>query len=477
MSMQTIPQDIAADIFVHCLSAPIEHLLRPLPDLYGMRFRLLPDPPDPPHPHTAPLVLLHVCRAWRYLALATPRLWTELSLSASELPASLRDAEALRTLVGEWFSRAGFQPLSFSARGFRHFPAISLKKVLPALPDHQLQTLHLSCVLGDLDGIPALALGSLPLLDTLVLQLRWDVGVERPPGITALPPIAQVLLDSPKLQRLFLRFELAVTMRSPSPRPMLATASLFFIQEKDLLDFLRSAPTLVQLECQFADYSRPFPDEPMITHHHLKILRLHLTSGCNAPRILPHLCLPALEVMEITEGVALRANHLKRFLSHCSHTLRRLSDTSDHRSSFSAGFDLALLDNLHGLTHIELHHIDRDLYLLFHRLDRNAYPDILPQLRSFVVMDVIAGHDDLTALADTLSSRSRVGGSLEPFLDCCHVVYADRTALPEWTWFYQRSFTPELVEAFHALMNAGMEIFLGPPRNNKLGTVEAGEGD
>ncbi|KAJ6619990.1 hypothetical protein B0H10DRAFT_2023225 [Mycena sp. CBHHK59/15] len=58
----------------------------------------------------SPLLLCRICRAWRSIALATPRLWTSLHIvvpSTSRLP-QFTDA------VIEWLSRSGSLPIAFS---------------------------------------------------------------------------------------------------------------------------------------------------------------------------------------------------------------------------------------------------------------------------------------------------------------------------------------------------------------------------
>ncbi|KAJ7129240.1 hypothetical protein C8R44DRAFT_533755, partial [Mycena epipterygia] len=51
----TIPLEITAEIFVHCLPTTRRS--------------------DVLNPEEAPLLLTHVCRAWREIAISTPSLW------------------------------------------------------------------------------------------------------------------------------------------------------------------------------------------------------------------------------------------------------------------------------------------------------------------------------------------------------------------------------------------------------------------
>ncbi|KAJ7051951.1 hypothetical protein C8F01DRAFT_1173790, partial [Mycena amicta] len=148
MSIQTIPQDIAQEIFTHCLSHPPS-----LDDKHPF--------PSPPHPNDAPLLLRRVCRTWSHLALRTPQLWTELSIDTSKLPESLQDSAAFRN-----FFRS--LPLSFSALGSQGFAKMSLAVEVVGLFAHRIQTLRLACDCWTLERIHAL--GAFPLLETLVVR-------------------------------------------------------------------------------------------------------------------------------------------------------------------------------------------------------------------------------------------------------------------------------------------------------------------
>ncbi|KAF7332456.1 F-box domain-containing protein [Mycena kentingensis (nom. inval.)] len=57
------------------------------------------------HPANAPLLLLRVCRAWRDIALQTPRLWRVFKLAVSSLDAHRR-LPRLAELMDAWFTRA-----------------------------------------------------------------------------------------------------------------------------------------------------------------------------------------------------------------------------------------------------------------------------------------------------------------------------------------------------------------------------------
>lgn len=77
----TIPPEITAEIFTHCL----------------------PNSLSPPDIDTAPLLLERICRDWRNIARGSPELWTSLKVDGVHIPVGLIDT---------WLSRAQTLPLS-----------------------------------------------------------------------------------------------------------------------------------------------------------------------------------------------------------------------------------------------------------------------------------------------------------------------------------------------------------------------------
>jgi hypothetical protein len=89
-----LPPEVLAEIFFFCLPFD-EDLL------------VVPDPDD------APLVLCAVCRQWRNVALATPKLWSSLFFDFTVWEPPDWDSEPLYVdMCRTWLSRAGNVPLS-----------------------------------------------------------------------------------------------------------------------------------------------------------------------------------------------------------------------------------------------------------------------------------------------------------------------------------------------------------------------------
>ncbi|KAJ7666934.1 hypothetical protein DFH06DRAFT_1470068 [Mycena polygramma] len=139
-----LPLELSSDIFLRCLPAG-DH---PKPDATR-----------------APMLFLHVCNAWKSIAISVPALWTSIEV---DLPCAAGAANALQN----WLQRASNHLLSISLRGrFRD------KGVAGVVwrHGHQLKHLHLcdDVIDGEGDnmdltgGIPP---GPLPSLETLTVR-------------------------------------------------------------------------------------------------------------------------------------------------------------------------------------------------------------------------------------------------------------------------------------------------------------------
>ncbi|KAJ6578426.1 hypothetical protein B0H19DRAFT_891462, partial [Mycena capillaripes] len=86
--VRRLPEDVAREIFIACM----------------------PDSPNSMSPQEPSLLLCHICRPWRRLALATPQLWASLDIIISKKSQSKELAERATC----WLSRSGALPLSIS---------------------------------------------------------------------------------------------------------------------------------------------------------------------------------------------------------------------------------------------------------------------------------------------------------------------------------------------------------------------------
>ncbi|KAJ7641196.1 hypothetical protein FB45DRAFT_1053765 [Roridomyces roridus] len=114
----------------------------------------------------SPTTLTHVCREWRAIALATPKLWQAISLRFA-------DAGKVET-VRTWLDRSGTNPLSIQMEtnnGYNH--AWLSGDIVGALFLHRDRWEHVKLVL--LDSELALIALPMPMLDSLSLEI--DKGI------------------------------------------------------------------------------------------------------------------------------------------------------------------------------------------------------------------------------------------------------------------------------------------------------------
>ncbi|KAK0457272.1 uncharacterized protein EV420DRAFT_516358 [Desarmillaria tabescens] len=139
MEQQRIPPEIWQEIFVRCL-----------PDFREVAYYHTSDlVPSPPSTFDAPLLLLVVCRTWRYWVLRTPRLWAHLSINVSWGKSYPPLPQALL-----WLERSKNVPLTFSLRQNGDWVADHvmtsnlLQKFLCHIHRWQHVSLHLCCALA-----------------------------------------------------------------------------------------------------------------------------------------------------------------------------------------------------------------------------------------------------------------------------------------------------------------------------------------
>jgi hypothetical protein len=117
--IKRVPQDILAEIFIHC---------RPTQSTDG-RYPLMTFA-------EAPLLLGRVCKVWGFIANSTPALWDAIEI---EVPSRLEDAEHLvarhEKMAKEWLQRAGTRGLSISLMDSAEKPRRGLPRLFPRFCD------------------------------------------------------------------------------------------------------------------------------------------------------------------------------------------------------------------------------------------------------------------------------------------------------------------------------------------------------
>ncbi|KAJ7188719.1 hypothetical protein C8R46DRAFT_847803, partial [Mycena filopes] len=141
-----------------------------------------------PDSRAAPLVLCHVCSAWRRVALLTPSLWCSLSLNLERRPG------AWKAFLEGWLGRSGRLPLSLSiesshgVRVYQYFNDHIAKLLLKDAKRWRRLRLDIPS-----SSLTKLLNVSLPLLESLEISAR-----DRFPGVFISGA------DAPRLKRITL---------------------------------------------------------------------------------------------------------------------------------------------------------------------------------------------------------------------------------------------------------------------------------
>ncbi|KAJ7472644.1 hypothetical protein FB451DRAFT_1250241 [Mycena latifolia] len=119
----------------------------------------------------SPLLLCHLCRAWRRLALSTPRLWTTLHIVAPGTPSKLLEIDKC---IDAWLSRSGSLPLSISiARSQTAAFGFDVSKLVETLIRFSNRWNHLHLLLSlhsSFKPLATLSADDVPLLQSVVID-------------------------------------------------------------------------------------------------------------------------------------------------------------------------------------------------------------------------------------------------------------------------------------------------------------------
>ncbi|KAK7017600.1 F-box domain-containing protein [Favolaschia claudopus] len=224
----------------------------------------------------SPMRLTHICRLWREIALATPRLWRALSLP-------FRSPSSVGNL---WLSRAGSLPLAIclqeSDGNTPDFPA-HVTALLPYLPLCEYLEIGLALRVSDLPIMES----EFPILKHLDLSL------------SGIPPHDIELFSVPMLRSVVV--EIHATHGIALPWTQLDTLSLYDITLPNCEDVLRQVTNLVHLtlDLYVDDDAQDFVIQPAITLPHLKSFKAD--GERNMKRLLDSFVLPSLLQLDVAE--------------------------------------------------------------------------------------------------------------------------------------------------------------------------------
>ncbi|KIK61790.1 hypothetical protein GYMLUDRAFT_42838 [Collybiopsis luxurians FD-317 M1] len=166
--IRQLPSEILGEIFVWCLPMDLKYSVRSLKQ--------------------APLIFTSICRAWRSIALSTPRLWSSLHIY---LPPHLTsDVFSQRKAgISLWLQRSRTLPLSISLHGRTNFAydlsdseiseSIAKERMATFVRflmqfSHRIMDLSLSLSIGDFLRLDELLPSNFPILSCLYLRSADD---------------------------------------------------------------------------------------------------------------------------------------------------------------------------------------------------------------------------------------------------------------------------------------------------------------
>ncbi|KAK7018478.1 F-box domain-containing protein [Favolaschia claudopus] len=286
----SLPHEIVAEIFLRFIPA-----YPACPPLAGSE---------------SPVLLTHICRMWRETALATPRLWRAVCLSAMER-ASFNPNYI-------WLNRAGCCPLSIRLNE-RDSYALSGPALAAAIAPHRARCEYLKIRLAFQGAVPAIE-GEFSILHHLDLEL--DVHLSKTVVFDTVPMLRSAVLD-------FIASRWIVL-----PWTQLTTLWLHTLTLPECVPILPKAENLVECHLDLVARLRDknFVVDPCITLTRLQSLTVHAENSMT--RCLDSFSLPALFSLDICEVLLGTdpVSSLSAFATRSQCSLRQLCIRSTHSS-------------------------------------------------------------------------------------------------------------------------------------------------
>jgi hypothetical protein len=332
-----LPPELLSEIFVQC------------PNLTEMRG-----------------VVCRICRAWRQIAMSTPRLWTDISLSF------LDDRfDENMWLLRTWCDRAGTLPLSVALSSYHlstdHDPVTALIPYISRVRVMDFQ-LPRSC----LQTICSLPDGSLESLECFTFR-QLGVENEKVTGTTT------VFASALRLREIAI-FDVTLDPDGLClPRQLTSMSFSCDFPPTVLLRILQACPNLESVKATI-DAPSPveiFPGDTVLLRHCRK-LRLEIESG---DTFLDHITLPVLEHIEIVcEWPETQLWPHTPFMSLISRSSCHLQTLELSRIEISATELIWCLRILPSLTRLRIEFVELECAPIFdeltyvHGFDQNIVP-------------------------------------------------------------------------------------------------------
>ncbi|KAJ7044735.1 hypothetical protein C8F04DRAFT_990434, partial [Mycena alexandri] len=354
----TLPPEITSEIFLVCLPDEREY--------------------DVVNPREAPLLLTHVCSAWRQIAISLPRLWTTFDVVCAT------DVPDLFNIAKTWLERSQNFQISIKIHGALT-SVQDLHSLLKTLRQHssRMRSLDLNVDLRDFYAVDFRTL-DLVLLQTLSIRLfDMDVDDDLVAEFGHVPLLREALVGviPPSL----------ITL----PWQQLTKFTGEVYTAAQCLEALTLMPNL--LECAFSVSEDDEDDDDLEVHSHPSIQHFALFESespdqptCSA-RLLEFITFPALQTLEVRVE-DFDEEELDSFLERSHPPLQKLCVRS---LDGSTQLQFSSLGMASVLTELEIWHPSNSFLPDF--IDFLAYDHtFLPQLRSLALRGCRVEQGELT---------------------------------------------------------------------------------
>jgi len=399
----------------------------------------------------APLLLTHICRAWRQVAISTPALWTTFyadeTISLPRLP----------EIADTWFERARKCSLSVKIDGF--LTSIDDMTTLETLRRHsrEILSLELYMEMGDLERMSTHPPLDLPLLRKLSIWLFDKESEEHDPMgmFTNVPLLHEVMLTEVPPSFVLLPWQQLTKF----------TGACYSLGE--CLKALHLMSNLI--DCAFSIVD-PYDEDgfevfshPNIQHFTLGPSEFPSNSGAFNAQVFQFLTLPVLRSLQIQGILDLDPTVLRGFLLRSSPPLQKLSIRpyiSPYMSpEGTTSLDLSSPFTMPALTDLEILSPEGDFLSTF--VQSLSFTGFLPKLQnlSFLGCPVVGGkasvHDILRIAAAPITARRNI-------VEGCAQLQSFRVESEKRLGMcISANYPEEALLPFTELKASGMDIYVG----------------
>ncbi|KAF7352397.1 F-box domain-containing protein [Mycena venus] len=405
----------------------------------------------------APLLLTHVCRAWRQIAITTPALWTTFDIqNASSLP-------RLPEIATAWFERARKCSLSVRIHGSLKANVTFLAFMEPFRKhSREMRSLELHTGVEDFNAMDAhFEALDLSLLQKLLLRHLNDSDEDFP------TTTIRMFHNVPLLHDVLMAEVPPTFVALPWQQLTKFTGERYTVEE--CLDALRLMPNLV--DCSFCVFDDDTDGLEIFSHPNIQHLTLFESTpqvnlyasdfgeGASSARILTLVTLPALQTLEIQGVDDFEEDELDLFLSRSSPPLRKLivRPLPSWEGCTTLQFNTPFTGL--GLAELEIWHPSRAfLGLFFNFLGWDS--GLLPQLRKLSLQGCGAGHGvadvyEILLMAAVPIAKRRAGVAGYAQLQSFHAVHQTFDGVYESTEYPEKILLP-----FRILKASGLDVYI-----------------